>query len=210
VGGTATWLAGQQGVSIVGVTNSAVGQTHAIERSRQLGLEGRCRFVLADFMALPAIGPFNAAYAIESFVHALDASRFFSQVNQQLLPGGRLVICDDFLAAPVESLGEDAQAWLRRFQRNWQINTLVTSSAAQQMAQHAGFHLVESTDLSAYLRSFHPFVLRIVSWLTRLPVRSAYWQNLSGGTALQVCVSRGWTKYLALIFEKEVECTPSQ
>jgi cyclopropane fatty-acyl-phospholipid synthase-like methyltransferase len=210
VGGTATWLAGQMGLSIVGVTNSAVQQAYAIERSRRLGLEERCRFLLADFMALPAVGPFSAAYAIESLVHAPDGSRFFSQVNQQLLPGGRLVICDDFLAAPGESLGGDARPWLSRFERDWQINTLVTSSAAQEMAQRAGFRLVEASDLSAYLRSFHPLVLRTVSWLTRLPVRSAYWQNLSGGTALQVCVSRGWTKYLALVFEKEAECTPSQ
>ena len=78
------------------------------------------------------------------------------------------------------------------------------------MAQSAGFRLVEVIDLSAYLRSFHPVMLRTVTWLTRLPLRSAYCQNLSGGAALQVCVARGWTKYLALIFEKEVECTPSQ
>jgi hypothetical protein len=52
-------------------------------------------------------------------------------------------------------------------------------------------------------------VLRAVTWLTRLPVRSAYWQNLSGGSALQVCVAHGWTRYLALIFEKEAECTLS-
>lgn len=210
VGGTATWLAGQMGLSIVGVTNSAMQQAHAIERSHRLGLEEHCRFLLADFMALPAVGPFCAAYAIESLVHAPDGSRFFSQVNQQLLPGGRLVICDDFLAASEELLDSESRHWLGRFERDWHINTLVTSSAAREMAQSAGFRLVEEINLSAYLRSFHPLVLRAVAWLTRLPLRSAYWQNLSGGAALQVCVARGWTKYLALIFEKEAECTLSQ
>jgi tocopherol O-methyltransferase len=208
VGGTATWLAGQHDVSIVGVTNSAVQQAHAIERTRRLGLEQRCRFLLADFMDLPAVGHFNAAYAIESFVHVPHATRFFSQVNQRLRLNGRLVICDDFLAAPIEAMRDDARRWLGRFQHGWHVNTLLTSSAVQELAQRLGFRLVGATDLSPYLRSFHPFVLRAVSWLARLPVRSAYWQNLSGGSALQVCAAHGWTKYLALIFEKESECTP--
>ena len=210
VGGTATWLAERLGISIVGITNSSVQQSHAIERSRRLGLEERCRFLLADFMALPAVGPFSAAYAIESFVHAPDVPCFFAQIDHQLYPGGRLLICDDFLAAPAESLGDDARRWLRRFERDWHVNTLLTSSAVQEMAQDAGFRLLQAADLSAHLRSFHPVVLGTVAWLTQLPVRPAYWQNLSGGTALQVCVSRGWIKYLALVFEKEAECTPSQ
>jgi cyclopropane fatty-acyl-phospholipid synthase-like methyltransferase len=210
VGGTATWLVERMGISVVGVTNSVVQQKHAAERSRNLGLEERCQFLLADFMDLPDAGAFNAANAIESFVHTPDAERFFIQVNQQLLGGGRLVICDDFLAEH-ETIPDGAAAtWLIRFQRDWHINTLVTLSAAQAMAQRAGFRLVEATDLSSYLPSFHPILLSTVAWLTQLPVRSAYWQNLSGGTALQVCVSRGWTRYLALIFEKEAECTQSQ
>jgi ubiquinone/menaquinone biosynthesis C-methylase UbiE len=208
VGGTATWLAERLGLSVVGVTNSTIGQSQAIERARRLGLEERCRFVLADFMALPALGLFQAAYAIESFVHAQKAARFFEQVNRQLMPGGRLVLCDDFLAATMEQPGESARRWLERFQNDWRINTLVTLEAAGELARNSGFRLVEAVDLSAYLRSFHPLVLRAVSWLTRLPARSAYWQNLSGGTALQVCVSHGWTRYLALTFEKEAECTP--
>jgi cyclopropane fatty-acyl-phospholipid synthase-like methyltransferase len=207
VGGTATWLAGQAGVEVVGVTNSAVQHELALRRARQAGVEKRCRFLLADFMALPRVGPLNAAYAIESFVHASDAQRFFGQVNRQLAPGGRLVICDDFLAQPRLQPGKQAARWLRRFERDWHIHNLVTIQAARQMAQEAGFRLVEAVDLSACLRSFHPLVLRLVAWATQLPLRSAYWQNLSGGAALQVCVSRGWTSYLALIFEKEAQCT---
>lgn len=203
VGGTATWLAEQLGAPVVGVTNSAVQRDVAVERARRLGVEDRCQFLLADFMALPAVGPLNAAYAIESFVHAPDAQRFFSQVSRQLLPGGRLLICDDFLAGEDGMLPGEAAHWLARFQRDWQINTLLTLAAAQEMAARAGLRLVDAADLSAYLRSFHPLVLRAIAWLTQLPLRSAYWQNLSGGAALQVCVLRGWTNYLAMIFEKE-------
>lgn len=208
VGGTTTWLAERLEVALIGVTNSAVQREVATDRARRLGLENRCQFLLADFMALPPVGPLNAACAIESFVHAPDASRFFSQLNRQIVAGGRLVICDDFLAEPAGTSDGESAGWLARFRRDWHINTLITLNAAKGIAQRAGFRLVEATDLSAYLRSFHPVVLRTVAWLTQLPLRSAYWQNLSGGAALQVCVSRGWTSYLALIFEKEAECTP--
>ena len=113
------------------------------------------------------------------------------------------MICDDFLAQPHLKAAGEAARWLGRFERDWHIHNLVTVQAAREMAQEAGFHLVEAVDLSAYLRSFHPLVLRLVAWATQLPLRSAYWQNLSGGAALQVCGLRGWTNYLALIFEKE-------
>lgn len=208
VGGTATWLAEQLGVRVIGVTNSAVQRDIASQRARRLGLEERCQFLLADFMALPQLGPLNAAYAIESFVHAPEALRFFSQASQQLVLGGRLLICDDFLAGSMDTPDAKARGWLARFQRDWQINTLLTLDATQKLARRAGFRLVEAIDLSAYLRPFHPLVLRAVTWVTQLPLRSSYWQNLSGGSALQVCTLRGWTNYLALIFEKEAECTP--
>jgi tocopherol O-methyltransferase len=210
VGGTTAWLAENLGVAVVGVTNSAVQFNFAVDRAQRLGLADRCQFLLADFMMLPPLGPFNAAYAIESFVHAPDALRFFCQLSGWLVVGGRFVICDDFLAEPGRTPDGDASGWLGRFRRGWHIQTLATLQVVQQMAQRAGFRLVEVTDLSAYLRSFHPVVLRLIAWLTQLPLRSAYWQNLSGGAALQVCVLRGWTRYLALTFEKEAECTPSQ
>jgi tocopherol O-methyltransferase len=210
VGGTTTWLAEHLGVAVIGVTNSAVQRDYAVERAWHLGLEDRCRFLQADFMSLPVLGPLNAAYAIESFVHASDGSRFFSQASRQLVLGGRLVICDDFLAQPQAMAGGEAVCWLDRFRRDWHIHTLATVQAAREMAQQAGFRLVEAIDLSAFLRSFHPLVLSAVAWVTQLPLRLAYWQNLSGGAALQVCVLRGWTSYQALIFEKEAECTLSR
>lgn len=210
VGGTATWLTEHLDASVIGVTNSAVQRAYAVERADRLGLDGRCRFLLADFMALPSLGPVNAAYAIESFVHAPEGLRFFQQINPQLVQGGRLVICDDFLAGAGVMQERRAGRWLERFQRNWHIHSLVTLERIQEMAQRAGFRLVEATDLSVYLRSLHPALLRAVAWLTQAPLPWAYWENLSGGAALQVCVMHGWTRYLALIFEKEAECTPLQ
>jgi len=204
VGGSATWLALELGIAVTGVSNSEVQVQIARRRLSELGLVGRCRFIQADFMDLPPLGPFQAAWAIESFVHAPDARRFFEQVAAQLVPGGRLVICDDFLAEPAEAIQSERNAalYLRRFQQGWHVPNLLTAGQAVEAAAESGFKVLASNDLTPWLRGFHPIVLFLVSALTRLPLRWAYWQNLTGGAALQVCVRNGWTKYQSLVFER--------
>lgn len=208
-GGVTTWLAqhlnpsGKPDLILTGVTNSDVQVELARSRARQLGLEERCRFLLADFMALPQLEEVQAAFAIESFVHAPDAARFFEQIGRQLVPGGRLVICDDFLANDSVPSGSQAAYWLARFQKNWHIHNLLTPAAAAGLARQKGFALLETSELTPYIRHFHPLPLRLIAWVTRLPLRLAYWQNLSGGMALQICIQKGWTGYLAQVYRKE-------
>ena len=42
----------------------------------------------------------DLAFAIESFVHSPDGPRFFRSAARALRPGGKLIICDDFLSSP--------------------------------------------------------------------------------------------------------------
>lgn len=205
VGGTATWLAERRDVSILGVTNSRVQAAAAQQRARRFGLDDRCRFLLADFTSLPPLGKFDGGYAIESFIHAGDAGGFFASAAARLVPGGRLVICDDFLAESAAQLSPEHPAWraLRRFTAGWRAANLSTADCAADVARPYGLRLVERRDLTAYLRPFHPLALQLLYRLTRLPLPWAYWQNLAGGSALQVCTQRGWIRYLVLIFEKE-------
>ncbi|MES3006438.1 MAG: methyltransferase domain-containing protein [Pseudomonadota bacterium] len=204
VGGTSTWLAQTLGITVTGVTLSTAQIEVARERAQRLGLTEQVKFLLSDFSALPAIAPVQAACAIESFVHAPDAKAFFAMAARQVQPGGRLIICDDFLNPPHSP---QALRWVNRFIRGWHLNNLLASSAVETLAAEAGFRLIEAHDLSPYLRSFHPVWLWLVTTVTRLPLRWAYWQNLSGGTALQVCVRRGWTQYRALVWERTGEQT---
>jgi cyclopropane fatty-acyl-phospholipid synthase-like methyltransferase len=82
VGGTALWLAQELGVQVTGVTNSPLQARLAGERAQRLAQVG-CRFLVGDFHALPALGPLDATYAIEAFVHARQASIFFEQAAAQ-------------------------------------------------------------------------------------------------------------------------------
>ncbi|MDO9318728.1 MAG: class I SAM-dependent methyltransferase [Gammaproteobacteria bacterium] len=200
VGGTSTWLAQTLGIKVTGITLSAAQVEVARERAQRLGLTEQVDFVLADFAALPEIAPAQAACAIESFVHARDASAFFTMAARHIQPRGRLVICDDFLNPPHSA---SAQKWIGRFVRGWHLNNLQPVDEVLRLAEMAGFRLLEAHDLSHCVRSFSTPLLWAVTTLTRLPVPWAYWHNLSGGTALQVCLRRGWTKYWALVWERQ-------
>jgi SAM-dependent methyltransferase len=199
VGGTATWVAQALGVQVTGVTISPAQVALAQQRAQTLGLQHSVHFALGSFAAMPPLPASHGAYAIESFVHADDAAGFFAMAAQQLQPGARLVLCDDFLNPPHSPA---ARAWVARFRRGWHLNTLLSEEDTCALAASAGLRLLAAHDLSAHLRGFHPLVLWAVSTLTRIPLPWAYWHNLAGGTALQRCVKQGWTRYLALVWEK--------
>lgn len=199
VGGTATWLARVLHVRVTGITISTQQRDIAEKRAATQGVADMTEFHSADFDCLPAIAPAQAACAIESFVHSKDASQFFAMAFRQIAPGGKLIICDDFLSL---SLSHEAKPWVTRFTRGWHLNNLLSAEEVKEHAAKAGFDLLEEHDLSAYLRGFHPLYLWFIKTLTVIPLRWPYWQNLSGGTALQVCARRGWTKYKALVWER--------
>ena len=201
VGGTATWLAQARGARVTGVTISPVQAQWANERAACLGLGQQCYFRQADFHHLPPdLGVFGGAYAIESFAHAQAPQRFFEQAAAHLARGARLVIADDFLA-PRATHKPTAVPWVRRVRRDWHLTSLGPVSQAVIIASHAGFHLLRDDNLTPYIRTWPAAWLALVASITRLPIGTAYWQNLSGGAALQICLRQGWTEYHALVFE---------
>jgi len=205
VGGTTTWISNALHIPVTGVSNSRIQVQIAKERARRLGQESRVRFILADFLEMPELGLFRAAWAIESFVHAADPLRFFSQAAACLHHGARLVICDDFLAEFSIKTQSDSRSrlrWLEQFRKGWHISNLLTIDQAIAFAELAGFHQIESRDLTPWLHNLHPLMLNFLSRFTLLPLPFSYWQNLAGGSALQVCQKNGWIKYHALILEK--------
>ncbi len=200
VGGTATAVAQALGARVTGVTLSLAQVDLAQQRAARLGLQAQVGFALGSFTAMPTLPPSQGAWAIESFVHADDAAGFFRMAAQQLTPGARLVLCDDVLNPPHDA---EARRWVARFTRGWHLNSLLSEEEICALAAAAGFRLVQVHDLSAYLRSFHPVVLWAMRLLTRVPLPWAYWDNLAGGTALQWCVKKGWTRYVAIVWERK-------
>jgi len=205
VGGTATWLAKALDIEVLGITNSAVQHQLAVQRAEELYLADHCRFIQADFSDFPEIGWFHAAYMIEAFTHARAAESLLSSIWEHLLPGGRLVIADDFRSPEFLQMDEVSPDvyWLQQFQHGWQLNSLLTRGEIIALASHAGFRLIKELDLTPFLRVLPWYLLKPASVFTRLPFHQVYWQNLKGGIALQICIQQGWTKYHFMVWEKE-------
>jgi len=203
VGASLCHLAARLPVRGCGVTLSPVQARLAAERIRAAGIADRVRCLEGDYLDLPdGIESADLAYAIESFVHGPDPAAFFAQCRRAVRPGGLLVICDDFRRATTAPAALRAIA---RFRRGWHVNALLEREELRALARAAGFEHVSTRDLSPYLElrrvrdRWVDRLLRLVEWLPLDPARFGY---LSGGSALQVCLERGWIGYDLAVFRR--------
>jgi SAM-dependent methyltransferase len=195
-GASALWLAERLPARITGVTLSPLQVELATAQAAARGLAGRCRFLAADFLRLPALEPVDAAYAIESFTHAESPGAFFTALRGHLLPGGLLIVCDDFLE-------HEDKHWVERFRTGWRLPSLSTLPEVRRQAEAQGFHLQAAEDLTPRLRLTSAPVLVLRRLLPLLPMLNASARaSLDGGTALQVCLHRGWVRYRFLVFRR--------
>ena len=129
---------------------------------------------------------------------------FFHQASRLLVPGGRLILCDDFLSETrLPHIEPNRQKWVDHFRQGWRLESLIASEQATQLAKDAGFTLLENTDLTPLIRLPHPAILPLLKLISAIPLHSPYWGSLSGGIALQVCQKMGWVKYYLLVLQKE-------
>jgi len=202
VGGSALWLAARHRFSVTGITLSCTQARRARKLALRRGLSDRCRFQVADFSQLTEIRGVTGAYAIESFSHGEDPAAFFSQVGHLLPAGGRLILCDDFIAAWGRPGLNRREVWLSAFRDGWHLKNLMSCAEVVRTAEKHGFHLLEWKDLTPYLRPTPPFTRRL-QYLAGSLLRSSAWgASMIGGSALQICQQNGWTEYLFLVLEK--------
>jgi cyclopropane fatty-acyl-phospholipid synthase-like methyltransferase len=196
--------------SVTGVTISPVQAEIGARRFAAAGLARRCRITVADFAELPAEPRYHAIVAIESVVHSPSLASLIPRLAERLRPGGRLILCDDWVTEKDRDAPERARC-LAQFRAGWRIGSLHTVDEAQAMAEPAGLTLVENLDLTPYLRLGRPRdrvievlvkATRALPWIGTRLVERPLWANMIGGSALQTGLARRWIEYRVLVFDR--------
>jgi cyclopropane fatty-acyl-phospholipid synthase-like methyltransferase len=209
LGASLIYLARHRPMTGEGITISPIQAMRAEELSVAAGLAGRVRCRVGNFLALPGdLQNIDLAFSIEAFVHSPDAARYFREAARILRPGGRLIICDDFLTAETSThSSRRTERWIAEFRRGWHVGSLLSVEQARLMGREAGLQLVCDRDLTAYLRldAARDRLLRLAADVAQtLPfvARSKYWNSMVGGAALQRGLRAGVLAYRIIGFER--------
>ncbi|MEU8329357.1 class I SAM-dependent methyltransferase [Micromonospora sp. NPDC048839] len=210
VGATMVRLAREVDGLISGVTISRVQAEIAAKRFAREGLTDRCQVICADFAELPAEPHYDAMVAVEAVVHSPSLKDLLPSLADRLRPGGRLILCDDWLTDKDRGLAARERC-LDQFRAGWRIGSLHTVAELDAMSEHAGLRVVEDLDLTSYLRLGRPrdrvvklavgataVVPRLRDRLVEIPL----WANMVGGSALQAGLARRWLEYRLIVLEK--------
>lgn len=209
VGASLLYVAQRLAIVGEGVTISPQQASQASELFERAQMNTlRCRF--CNFLALPSdIHDVDLAFSIEAFAHSPDTEGFFSQAARVIRPGGKLIVCDDFLSrrASLDPTTKEHK-WLQEFRTGWKIGSLVTVDSARDIAHSVGLTLISALDLTEFLELRRPrdiaigILARVGKYLGYHG--KEYWSALTGGNALQLATCSGAVGYQFLVFERNV------
>lgn len=210
VGGTLFHLAMRMpGAQLHGLTVSARQVEIADRLAANAGLADRCSFTLGDFHTTELHLSADAIIAVESFVHSADAPAFLENAARHLLPGGRLIVVDDFLASERESMDARQRRRVEQFQAGWRVPAVCMAERLVSAAAERGLDVEKSVDLTSLTRPGSRLRDRLTAALSPLLVGlglsgNPFCGNLIGGHALQVGLREGFLRYRLLVFRKLV------
>jgi SAM-dependent methyltransferase len=193
VGGSMIALSALCSARYTGITVSPFQYEEGMQLLQKSGYSGKCAIRLGDFTDPSAIeGSYDCACAVESFLHMPNADLFFHRAADLVVPGGVLIICDDFISPDHVSREDDLL--LLRFREGWQVGTLIDCESVRQTAFRYGFSLSEEKDLSPFLELRRPrdrLIHLLLPLLRPLFGKTPFVQNMDGGDALQELLLKG-------------------
>lgn len=184
----------------VGLTLSPVQAHIAAQARRSLGLSAH--ILEADFHHVPLAGGFDLVYSIEAFIHAQHPDQYLREAARLLNPSGRLILLDDFLAAPDPRAGD----WLDAYRTGWFVPHIQTVDEVTATALDLGLVPCANQNLTPQLRlrNLPDGLARLILNIgQRLPQEHPIVPSMLGSMALQQCLAAGWIEYRWLVFEKQ-------
>lgn len=148
VGGPAVKLASATGAEVVGITVSREQITKATGLAAAEGLAGRVVFQYADAMNLPfEADSFDAVLGLESIMH-MDRPGVLAQIAKVLRPGGRLVLTDEVMRAPIPAARAEDDETIAGYLRANMIRSLARPEEYPELLRGAGLEPEAITDIT--------------------------------------------------------------
>ncbi len=208
IGASLIFLATYSPIRGTGVTLSGVQARYAAQNIQQAGLGERVECLECDFLQLPhTLEPAHLAFSIEAFVHSPDPGRYFASTAEHIVPGGLLIVCDDFLSDRAErQLSRRERRMLDEVRTGWLAPSLVTVVRADAYASRLGYRQVKNVDLTRLLDLRRPRDLLVAATVAvgrHLPLTGYRWRSLVGGSALQAALVAGLIEFRFVAWRKE-------
>ncbi len=147
VGGPLIHIAKATGASITGLNLNAYQIGRCRRAARRAGLQGRCSFLLADYLDVPlADGCFDAAYSFEAICHAPDWGLCLRELWRMLKPGGRIALTEWCLSAVFDANDPVHRDIRERVEFGNAVSNLPTTSEFVAAVAAAGFEVLSSRD----------------------------------------------------------------
>lgn len=209
VGASLFYLADNPSLAFMGVglTISPVQARFAQNETHQRKLNHKYSFVLGDFLTPALTNEFDLVFSIESFAHTSQPEAYFRAVSHVLKPGGRLVICDDYLSSNEDhfTLSSIMKDILEVYQWGWGVPGVWSTRHVANLAEQVNLQLISNRNLTPYLK-LHPIpgiMIKLLMAAYRISgMRDLYLRSVIGGQALQSCLNQGLVEYRYLVFER--------
>ncbi len=171
IGGSALYLANKylansgfeadQERKVTGITLSPVQANRATERARELGLQARSQFLVADAMSMPfADHSFDLVWSLESGEHMPDKAKFLRECYRVLKPGGTFIFATwchrDISDRP---LNKHEQRHLQRIYDVYCLPYVISLSEYEAIAQRTNFQNIKTADWSEAVAPFWDVVI---------------------------------------------------